>query len=301
MDQMMKPALVMLCSFVLAACGSSTPVSTKITTNAVPSQPRTQTIPPSKTSTFEPTRTQVAKTLPPAITSTPWILPSGLSIEEHPLTKMPEIEPLVIHPMDGSTQAEVLQKHASLWGETLPPNAYYSVGHGSLWVMQGSDKLEAVEGPVENGQVTAQVTSNGKVVFSKSITPPGVTSEFRVLDVYGSHWVLELAKAKTNQADSFFAGEIFVDGQSLNDLLGYEDSFDFQTINGRPFYFFKRGGKIGVAYDGLEIPLNYDGVFHYGCCSAGALNPRIAQNITGFFAWRGGDWYYTEIGIFDQP
>jgi hypothetical protein len=239
-------------------------------------------------------------------TNTPWIFPSGLSIEEHPLAKRPEIEPLVFYPLDALTQTDVLQKRASQWVETLPPNVYYSVGHGNLWVMQGNDKLEAVGGPAENGQVAAQVTRNGKVIFSKPIKTPGVTSEFRVLEVYDNHWVFEIAQEKAIQpnnqeVDSFFAGEIFVDGQSLNDLYGYDESYGFQTIHGRPFYFYKRDGKIGVSYDGQEIALGYDGVPHYGCCSAGALNPRMAQNIIAFFAWRGDKYYYTEIGVFDQP
>jgi hypothetical protein len=238
-------------------------------------------------------------------TNTPWVFPSGLSIEEHPLAKRPEIEPLVIYPLDALTQTEVMFKHNSEWGETLPSNEYYSVGGGDVWVMQGNDKLEAVNGSTENGHLAAQVTRNGQVIFSTPIVPPGVTSEFRVLTVYDNHWVLEIAQQKTvpanQEVDSFFAGEIFVDGQSLNELYGYEESYGFQTIHGRPFYFFKRDGKIGVSYDGQEILLNYGGVPHYGCCSAGALNPRMAQNIIGFFAWRGERWYYTEIGVFNQP
>jgi len=240
-------------------------------------------------------------------TNTPWIFQSGLSIEEHPLAKQPEIEPLVIYPLDALTQTEVLDKHLSEWGKTLSPNEYYSVGWGDLWVKQGKDKLEAVDGPMENGKDIAQVMSNGNVIFSTTIEPPGTTSAFRVLTVYDNHWVFEIAQEKTplpsntQLVDSFFAGEIFVDGQSLNDLHGYDESYGFQTIHGRPFYFYKRDGKIGVSFDGQEIALDYEGVWHYGCCSGGALNPRMAQNIIGFYAWRGDQWYYTEIGVFDHP
>jgi hypothetical protein len=239
-------------------------------------------------------------------TTTPWILLSGLSIEEHPLANRPEIDPLVIHPLDSLTQAQVLDKHKDEWEKTLPPNEYYSVGRGNLWVMQGNDKLEPVWGITENGKVTAQVTRNGNVFFSKLIEPPGTTSPFRVLTTYDDHWVFEIAKAKTppsnNQdVDSFFSSEIFVDGQSLNDHHGYEESYGFQTLHGRPFYFYKRESKIGIFYDGQETDLGYDGLLHYGCCSSSALNPRMAQNIIGFFARGGDQWYYTEIGVFDLP
>lgn len=301
----MKHILFLSLYIFLASCGPAMPDLTGIAATATQTPTPLPAITLLPTSTSEPTRTSVVRVFTPVATNTPWIFPSGLSIEEHPLAKRPEIEPLVIYPLDALTQTEVLEKHMDEWGKPLPPNAYYSVGYGNLWVMQGNDKLEAVDGPVENGQVSAQLTRNGKVIFSKLITTPGVTSEFRVLDVYDNHWVLELAQEKAippnQEVDSFFKGEIFVDGQSLNDLYGYEESYGFQTIHGRPFYFYKRDGKIGVSYDGQEIALGYDGVWHYGCCSGGALNPRMAQNIIGFFAWRGDQWYYTEIGVFDRP
>lgn len=292
---------------LLVSCGPAMPTLTPIAATATPS-PTPQTLKTSlPTATSEPASTMMIVVFTPEATNTPWIFPSGLSIEEHALAKPPEDEPLVILPLDGSTQAEVMDKHKDLWGETLPPTEYYSVGGGDLSVMQGNDKLEAVWGPTENGKVTAQVTRNGNVIFSTLIDPPGTTSPFRVLNVYDNHWVFEIAQeikplpTTPPFEDSFFKGEIFVDGQSLDDLHGYDGSFGFQTIHDRPFYFYKRAGKTGVSYDGQEIALGYDGVWHYGCCSGGELNPRTAQNIIGFFAWRGDRWYYTEIGVFGQP
>jgi hypothetical protein len=291
----------------VAACGPARSVPTSTTMVVIPSATPPPTVPFPPASTSEPTITAMVRVFTPVATNTPWIFPSGLSIEEHPLAKQPEIEPLVIYPLEALSQAEVLDKHTDEWGKTLTPNEYYSVGWGDLWVMQGNDKLEPVWGPTENGKVTAQVTRNGNVIFSTPIDPPGTTSPFRVLTVYDNHWVFEIAQEKTplppntQLVDSFFAGEIFVDGQSLNDLHGNDESYGFQTIHGRPFYFYKREGKTGVSYDGQEIALGYDGVWHYGCCSGGALNPRMVQNIIGFFAWRGDQWYYTEIGVFEQP
>jgi hypothetical protein len=302
---MQRILLLSLC-FLITACGPATLVSTSTMPIMVPSgtpQPTTALL---STSTLEPSITPLVSVFTPEPMNTPWIFPSGLSIEEHPLAKMPEIEPLVLYPLEPLTQTEMLFKHNDEWGKPLSSNEYYSIGHGNIWVMQGNDKLVAVEGPTENGKVTAQVTSNEVVIFSTPIDPPGVTSSFRVLTVFDDHWVFEIAQEKiippnTPLVDSFFAGEIFVDGQSLNELHGYNESYGFQTIHGRQFYFYKRDGKIGVSYDGQEVALAFDGVFHYGCCSAGALNPRMAQNIIGFFAWRGDHWYYTEIGVFDQP
>jgi len=291
---------------LLACCGPATPTfsgGAATATRGPTPQPLNTSLP---TSTSDPTVTSLVRVFTPEATNTPWIFPSGLSIEEHPLAKQPKTEPLVILPLDALTQTEVLDKHKDLWGGTLSPSEYYSVGGGDLWVMQGIDMLKAVWGPTENGKVTAQVTRNGIVIFSTLIEPPGTSSPFRVLTVYDNYWVFEVAQENkslppnTYLVDSYFTGEIFVDGQSINNLHGYDDSFGFQTIHDRPFYFYKRDGKTGISFDGQEIALGYDGVWHYGCCSGGDLNPRMAQNIIGFFAWRGDQWYYTEIGVFEQ-
>ncbi len=54
---------------------------------------------------------------------------------------------------------------------------------------------------------------------------------------------------------------------------------------------------IGIAYAGKEAMLGYDQVPHFGCCSAGALNPRHYPGLVSFFAVREGAWYYVEAGV----
>jgi hypothetical protein len=302
----MKPIILLAFVVFVSACGQTNPGPTNTSTIAVSTATHLTATQAPPTSTPTPTETSIVRVFTPAATNTPWVLSTGLNIEEHPLAKIPEIEPLVFYPLDALTQAEVWDKHMGEWAKTLPPNEYYSVGWGNVWVMEGKDKLEAVWGATESGKVIAQVTRNGNTIFSTPIEPPGTTSPFRVLTANDHHWVIEVTQGKkippnTQLVDSFFAGEIFVDGQSLDELYGYEESYGYQTIHGMPFYFYKRDGKIGISYDEQEIPLGYDGVWHYGCCSGGALNPRMAQNIIGFFAWRGEHWFYTEIGVFGQP
>jgi hypothetical protein len=280
--------LVSICNF-LVACQPIFPTLQGNQTTAIPG------VIPQSGSTFqpvptiEPTKTSVERILTSLATMTPWILPSGLCIEEHPLAKRPEIDPLVIQPLNGLTQIEVLGKNKDGWGKTMPPNEFYDVGHGNLWVMEANEKLETLWGVTENGKVSAQVTRNGLLIFSKLIDPPGTTSPFRVLSVYDDHWVLEIAQEKiiqpnTHLAGSLLASEIFVDGQSLNDLHDYVESYGFQTIHGKPFFFYYREDKIGFSYDGQEIPVSYEGVFHYGCCSAGAHGTKWHRFLC--LAWR---------------
>ena len=47
----------------------------------------------------------------------------------------------------------------------------------------------------------------------------------------------------------------------MNDSRGYEEAFSFQTIHGRPFYFFKRHGKIEASYETIRrMKVNVFGV-----------------------------------------
>jgi hypothetical protein len=123
--------------------------------------------------------------------------------------------------------------------------------------------------------------------------------------VYEDHWVLETANVQNHQhgntIDSEPVGQITIDGTLLNKQKVYQEAFGFQAMHGSPFYFFKKDGKIGVSYNDSEVDLGYDEVHHYGCCSAGTLNPQVSQNMVAFFARKGSQWYYIEIGVFASP
>jgi hypothetical protein len=55
-------------------------------------------------------------------------------------------------------------------------------------------------------------------------------------------------------------GQVAVDGSSLNDKFECEEASGFQTLGGKPFYFFKREGKINANYAGAAVPLGFDQV-----------------------------------------
>jgi len=94
-------------------------------------------------------------------------------------------------------------------------------------------------------------------------------------------------------------GDIIVDGVSLNQQKGYLETFGFQLMNGKPFFFFKKSGHIGISYNGKEISLEYTQIPHYWCCSGAVFNPEIAENMVSFFAQRNETWYYVGIGVFE--
>lgn len=176
-----------------------------------------------------------------------------------------------------------------------------------MWTMFDDGKLEKHRVLLGENSLLGivSVTRDGKPFFNTpEFNLPPAMAETRVLTTYDDHWVLEITKydktASAETVDLSVVGEIFIDGQSLNQLFSYDDAFGFQTIHGRPFYFFRRSGKVNISYDGHEIQTNYDFVRHYLCCSAGELNPKITQNIVGFFAWRNETQYYVEAGYFGE-
>jgi hypothetical protein len=120
---------------------------------------------------------------------------------------------------------------------------------------------------------------------------------------FSNHWILEIANvtqeiSSQNEISLDVQGQIIQDGEFLNDRYSYEEVFNFQMMKGKPFYFFKRDGQIGISYDNQEVQLGYTQIPHYQCCSAAELNPKRAQNMVAFFAQRDGKWYYVEIGVY---
>ena len=94
-------------------------------------------------------------------------------------------------------------------------------------------------------------------------------------------------------------GEIFRSGDSLRQLFGYDETFGFQILAGEPFYFFKKGGEIGLNYAGEEVMLGFDEVAHHYCCGFAIYNPWHYEDMVAFFASLEGKRYYVEAGVFE--
>lgn len=144
------------------------------------------------------------------------------------------------------------------------------------------------------------VTRNNEPVFRTDAGQISPIEPVQGLWTFDGHWVLETNLFLT---DKPFNGQVFVDGEPLNQKNGYEESFNFQTLNGRPFYFFRRNGKVDAWFDGKEIPLGFDDISHYLCCGDSGLNPKARQGAVLFFGNNGSKWYFVRIaapGVLDQ-
>lgn len=112
---------------------------------------------------------------------------------------------------------------------------------------------------------------------------------------YNGHWAIVLLVAgQVDQGGQTVIDHVVQDGQDINTQYGYDQSFQFAVLDGRPFYFHQKGGKIDLSFDGRDIFKKYDEVPHYGCCSSALLNPHASMNMIWFLARRGTDWYYVE-------
>lgn len=105
-------------------------------------------------------------------------------------------------------------------------------------------------------------------------------------DLTGDHWILEVLD------------HISIDGKSMNEQHGYQKSYMFHLLGGRPAYMFEKDGKFGLNLDGSEVMLPGDSTLHYACCYPAMLNPYFTDNLLAFFLLNDGDRYkYVEVVV----
>jgi hypothetical protein len=122
------------------------------------------------------------------------------------------------------------------------------------------------------------------VAETASIRPP-LYGLWTYDDSQGNHWCLEVLD------------RISIDGISMNERTGYQKSYEFHLIGGKPVFMFEKDGQGGLNYDGQEVMLPGESVLHYGCCSMALLNPEYTENTLAFFLQDGDRWKYVEMSV----
>jgi hypothetical protein len=84
---------------------------------------------------------------------------------------------------------------------------------------------------------------------------------------------------------------LIIDGEILNEKLGFQEIFNWRLINDKPAYLFRKDGRVGFSYDGKIIPLEYQDVARNWWSN----KPYIGDNSAHFFAERDGIWYYVVL------
>jgi putative hemolysin len=216
------------------------------------------------------------------------LLADQLVIETYALTGNPDPETLQFTSVDGrqftAADFEISTPFPSNQMEGTPLRFTVTLNGDTLISSDGIQPCE-FEGCIN-------VTRNGDEIFRTDAGGISPIEPLRGLWAYDNHWVLETNLFLSDKPDN---GQIFVDGESLNTQNGYEESFNFQTINGRPFYFFRRNGKVDAWFDEKEISLGYDDVPHYLCCGDSGLNPTARQGAVLFFGTKDDQWFFVRI------
>jgi hypothetical protein len=143
---------------------------------------------------------------------------------------------------------------------------------------------ESLLSPFWNSQASILEVRQENQAIYQFATVYGVSSGLESFQTWQNHWLMEVRAF------------VIQDGVILNDTLGYEEMYGWQLFNGKPFYFFRKGPRVGISYDGQVQPVYYDEVAHYLCCSFAGDNPYSNGALIHFFALREGAWYYVQMG-----
>lgn len=220
-----------------------------------------------------------------------------LQLEEHPLANPPQLEPLGFQPLQG-TQEEILAKHATERAAVYQNGVFTFQDNPAIRSIGDNADLLAVMTTASQGEPTqtVKVMRGETVIFETDAGLPSPLMPLQGLWTYNGHWALEILFADSTT----WAGEVFIDGELINQAKGYNEAFSFQLLAGKPFFFYYRNGHAGYSYDGQETDLAYNEIPHYHCCSEDAVNPVQAQNMVAFFGKKEANWFYVELGSFNQ-
>jgi hypothetical protein len=94
---------------------------------------------------------------------------------------------------------------------------------------------------------------------------------------------------------------LIIDGEIINPQWGYGEIFDWQLYYGKPVFFFERDGRYGLSYDGVELPITWEYIFHLGCCGdqLGPFQYGFGTNhrMLVFTAWEDGVYKTIEVHL----
>jgi hypothetical protein len=219
---------------------------------------------------------------------------STLGIEAYAIGTMDwEGESLAFEPLEGTSEAILAKREV----ERSQPAITFTPP-----VTVGSASINAVE-RYTGSQVAVEVTRNDLPVLTVDAGVISPINNFRGVWVVGEQWFLEVAHVEENpthpNAAFIIWGEIIQNGESLNEQHGYDEAFNFQIMDGKPFFFYSKAGELGFSYEGRETKLDYTDIPHYQCCSASVFNPLPAEKMVAFYAAEGAQNYYVEMGAFD--
>lgn len=191
---------------------------------------------------------------------------SSFSTNKGPLTAFV----VTTRSLDGKQNAFLIQNDAIVeWRDShqdppFPPILYQEE---PLWL-----KVK------ENWNHVQVLKSDQEVIFSFFVNTEPIYST-KYFTIWNDHWVWVTRDF------------LIMDGEILNEKLGFQEIFNWRLINYKPAYLFRKDGRVGFSYDGKIIPLEYQDVARNWWSN----KPYIVDNSAHFFAERDGVWYYVVL------
>ena len=171
----------------------------------------------------------------------------------------------------------VQNEKISVWEKTLLNPMY--PGWNPIWVKDKPLFVGLGDG------VTLQVWNVQHELMFSFATYFGTQVPIKKFQAWKNQWILEVSNF------------VVQDGEILNEKYNFEEIFDWSSINDQPFYFFRKGPRVGFSYDGQFYSNYYHEVVHGYCCGLALNNPMVKNNTFRFFGKRDGIWYYVVLEI----
>lgn len=127
------------------------------------------------------------------------------------------------------------------------------------------------------------VSRDWSVIYRGSVPSNWANPPIYTLAVWRNSWVAEVHD------------EVIIDGQSLNQQMGYSRAFNWVLWHDQPFYFFEEARVTRISYAGVVLSNTYDEVAHNLCCSDARHGIINCSDEISFYAKRGSRWYYVEL------
>ncbi len=141
--------------------------------------------------------------------------------------------------------------------------------------------------------IQIEVQSGNRVVYAATLE---ALLGNHTINLWGfnEHWVMEY---RQRDRSGSIKGHLVQDGHEINQTLAYQETFGFALLHDLPFFFYQKDSKFGMSYNGQEHPLNFDEIYHFGCCDDSFFNPGYSLEKVSFFARRDSQWYHVEAYV----
>lgn len=163
-----------------------------------------------------------------------------------------------------------------------PPYPYYWVLDGRLLRLDISTTAELT------------VTEKDQVLYYRQVAP-SPAGLLKSIWAWDGHWVLEFVEVAAGGREQV---HVIFDGVDLAQTLKVDEVFGWRLVGGQPLYFYRLDEITRVSYAGSALPVDFEEVLRYTCCSAANLSLQSNSQMVWFYARQNDVWHYVEAGNF---